>query len=101
MGQEPGSQYLQENDNTMDISKIISEEIQQYARGVIRESMTTLEMLAQAYNRVLNGIETYICARNQDAGLRDPKVEASLRRGLNALKRQYDRELKVARKRRR
>ena len=64
-------------------------------------AMTNIEMLAQAYNRVLNGIETYICARNQDAGLRDPKVEASLRRGLNALKRQYDRELKVARKRRR
>ena len=83
------------------ISNIISEEIQQYTRGVIRESMTNIEMLAQAYNRVLNGLETYICARNQDAGLRDPRVEASLRRGLNALKRQYDRELKVARKRRR
>ena len=83
------------------ITQIIKEEIQQYTRGVIRESMTNLEMLAQAYNRVLNGIETYICARNQDAGLRNPKVEASLRRGLNALKRQYDRELKVARKRKR
>lgn len=83
------------------ITQIIKEEIQQYTRGVIRESMTNLEMLAQVYNRVLNGIETYICARNQDAGLRDPKVEASLRRGLNALKRQYDRELKVARKRKR
>ena len=47
-----------------------------------------------------NGIETYICARNQDAGLRDAKVEASLRRGLTALKRQYDRELKIARQRR-
>ncbi|GEM_PF-4355430 len=84
----------------MDISKIISEEVQRYARGVIRESMTNLEMLAQAYNRVLNGLETYICARNQDAGLRDPRVEASLRRGLTALKRQYDRELKIARQRR-
>ena len=83
------------------ITQIIKEEIQQYTRGVIRESMTNLEMLAQAYNRVLNGIETYICARNQDAGLRDPKVEASLRRGLNALKRQYDKELKIAQKRRR
>lgn len=82
------------------ITKIISEEIQQYARGVIRESMTNIEMLAQVYNRVLNGFETYICARNQDAGLRDSKVEASLRRGLNALKRQYDRELKIARQRR-
>lgn len=83
------------------ITKIISEEIQQYTRGVIRESMTNLEMLAQAYNRVLNGLETYICARNEDAGLRDQKVEAALRRGLTALKRQYDRELKVARQRRR
>lgn len=85
----------------MNVSNIISEEVQRYTRGVIRESMTNIEMLAQAYNRMLNGFETYICARNQDAGLRDPKVEASLRRGLNALKRQYDKELKIAQKRRR
>lgn len=83
------------------ISTIINEEIQHYTRKIISESMTNLEMLAQAYNRVLNGLETYICARNEDAGLRDAKVEASLRRGLAALKRQYDRELKVARKHRR
>lgn len=85
----------------MDISKIISEEVQHYTRGIISEGMTNLEMLAQVYNRVLNGFETYICARNQDAGLRDSKVEASLRRSLAALKRQYDKELKIARKHRR
>lgn len=83
------------------ISRIVTEEIRKYTKGVMNEgAMSNIDMLAQVYNEILRGIETYICARNQDAGLRDPKVEASLRRGLAALKRQYDRELKIARQRR-
>lgn len=83
------------------ITRIINEEIRDYTRGIIREgAMSNIEMLAQAYNQLLNGIQTYTCARNEDAGLRDMKVEAALRRGLSALRKQYDKELKIARKRR-
>lgn len=83
------------------ITRIINEEIRDYTRGIIREgAMSNIEMLAQVYNQLLNGIQTYTCARNEDAGLRDMKVEAALRRGLSALRKQYDKELKIARKRR-
>ena len=83
------------------ITRIINEEIRDYTRGIIREgAMSNIEMLAQVYNQLLNGIQTYTCARNEDAGLRDMKVEAALRRGLSALRTQYDKELKIARKRR-
>ncbi len=84
------------------ISKIVNEEVRKYTKSVINEdAMSNIEMLAQAYNELLNGFQTYICAPNEDAGPRDSRVEVSLRRGLSALHKQYDRELKIARQRRR
>lgn len=81
------------------ITNIFNEEFQKYKSVIMNEgTMTNIEMLAQAYNQLLNGIQTYTCARNEDAGLRDPQVEATLRRGLNSLQRQYDRELESVRK---
>ena len=84
------------------ISKIVNEEVRKYTKSVMNEGLGEhLDVAHCAYNELLNVFQTYICARNEDAGLRGSRVEASLRRGLSALHKQYDRELRMERKRRR
>lgn len=47
--------------------------------------MEKFDMLRQSAAKILDGLQIYICARNEDAGLRDPKVELKIRHAYDAL----------------
>jgi hypothetical protein len=57
--------------------------------------MDKQEAMSSTYNKIVNAIFTYKCARNQNLGLRDPKVEKKLDAAVVALGKQLDKVLKI------
>lgn len=57
--------------------------------------MTKQEAMSSTYNKIVSAIFTYKCARNQDLGLRDAKVEKKLDAAVVALGKQLDKVLKI------
>lgn len=51
--------------------------------------MTTGEIKAETYNKMMNAIQVYSCLRNDKAGLRDRQVEKQLQDALAAVRKQY------------
>lgn len=47
-------------------------------------------IMCETYNTICKAIQTYKCKRNQDAGLRDEKVEKKLNAAMIALGKQFD-----------
>jgi hypothetical protein len=52
--------------------------------------MTKFDMLRQSALKLVEAIEIYCCARNEDARLRDPDTEKSMRVALKKLRQQMD-----------
>jgi len=57
--------------------------------------MDKQDIMCETYNKIANAIWTYKCARNQNLGLRDPKVEKKLDAAVVALGKQLDKVLKI------
>lgn len=57
--------------------------------------MNKQDIMGETYNKIVNAIWTYKCARNQNLGLRDPKVEKKLDAAVVALGKQLDKVLKI------
>lgn len=57
-------------------------------------NMDRKDIMCETYNKIVNAIWTYKCARNQDLGLRDEKVEKKLDAAITALAKQVDKVLK-------
>lgn len=53
-------------------------------------AMTKFDMLRQSALKLVEAIEIYCCARNEDARLRDPDIEKSMRVALKKLRQQMD-----------
>lgn len=51
-------------------------------------------VMMDTYNKIVNAIWTYKCARNENLGLRDPKVEKKLDTAVCVLGKQLDKVLK-------
>lgn len=57
--------------------------------------MDKQDIMCETYTKIANAIRTYKCARNQNLGLRDPKVEKKLDAAVVALGKQLDKVLKI------
>lgn len=57
--------------------------------------MDKQDIMGETYNKIVNAIWIYKCARNQNLGLRDPKVEKKLDAAVVALGKQLDKVLKI------
>lgn len=57
--------------------------------------MDKQDIMCETYNKIANAIWTYKCARNENLGLRDPKVEKKLDAAVCALGKQLDKVLKL------
>lgn len=57
--------------------------------------MDRQEAMCSTYNKIVSAIFIYKCARNQNLGLRDPKVEKKLDAAVVALGKQLDKVLTI------
>lgn len=57
--------------------------------------MTREDAMMETYNKITSAIFTYKCARNQNLGLRNEKVEKKLDAAVAALGKQLDKVLKL------
>lgn len=57
--------------------------------------MNKKEIMCDTYNKIKQAIWIYKCARNQDLGLRDEKVEKKLDSALEALGKQLNKVVKL------
>lgn len=57
--------------------------------------MDKKEIMCDTYNKINQAIWIYKCARNQNLGLRDEKVEKKLDNAMTAMRKQLDKVLKA------